>query len=421
MKKLLSITLAIIMVFATMSTAVFAEGEQKQFPNVYADVWTDNIDCIHSEDADVSLKITKGSMVPIVLDLQFDEDYGSYVFEGRTEGIDPIITEIAGNTVLMQEYADWIADLDAEGSFDILGKAGYTVEVIAEDNDADHELTVGEIDSSVLTKELIDDTTETVTYLLMSTIINASTDAEVKELAELFGGVDLLVKEDAVYIVYSDSTEKELVFTDLLELIKDEDLADEMELDEEDLADIKEYEDMIAAMEAGTYLGELIIDINLECECPVLSEYTLYHEYYDADDNYIDQTYIEKTVPELSVVKLEDIKLLEKYDGKEYKFVGLYIVEEDGECDWSKPVSEFTVPKADDEEYMEVVAKYVAEGETGSSGGTGEGTPSDLSGDSEIENIDGIDTGDDFNALPFAVVMLLAALGMGAAVVRRRA
>lgn len=48
MKRLLSITLAIIMIFATMSTAVFAEGEQKQFPNVYADVWTDNIDCIHS-------------------------------------------------------------------------------------------------------------------------------------------------------------------------------------------------------------------------------------------------------------------------------------------------------------------------------------------------------------------------------------
>ena len=86
--------------------------------------------------------------------------------------------------------------------------------------------------------------------------------------------VSMGTNETADYSVAVKPTEDGMLFE-----VKDEDLADEMELDEEDLADIKEYEDMIAAMEAGTYLGELIIDINLECECPVLSEYTLYHEH----------------------------------------------------------------------------------------------------------------------------------------------
>ena len=74
-KKLLAVALAVIMVFTTMSAAVFAEEGQKTYPNLTAEVYLDNLNCIHYEDADVSVKITKESMEPITVSLKYYDEY----------------------------------------------------------------------------------------------------------------------------------------------------------------------------------------------------------------------------------------------------------------------------------------------------------------------------------------------------------
>lgn len=414
-KKLLAIVMAMIMVLSTASVAVFAEdGSSATYPNISADVYPDNMYCIHYEDAKVSIKITKEGMDPITIDLKYDDEWESYSFEGKAEGIDAIIDDITNNKDLMKAYSNWMADFDTEEEFDILDKAGYKVEVIAEDNDANHEFEAYEIESSIVTKDIIDATTNAITNMIMVAIVNSSDAETLAELAAFFGGVNLIVEEGAAYIVYADNTEKEAVeFNDLIKLMKNEEVAKEMELDEEDLAGIKEYEDMMAAMEAGTYKGELTIDASLKCGCPDINEYTLYHEYYDANGKYVGQVSSDIEAAVGTYVKVDDIKLVEKYDGKTYKFVGLYPVDEKtGEGDWDNPIKTgFEIPGIDDD-YIEVIAKYVL---TSSSAGT-DAVPADSDKGGKSP-----DTGDDFNVLPFAAVMLLAAAGMAAAVVRRRA
>ena len=415
-KKLLVFVLAVIMVFSTMSVAAFAEeGQAVTYPNLSIGVSVDNPDCIHYDDAKVSVKITKNDLTVASIDLNYDKEWGQYSFEGRQEGIDAIIDEIAGNESLMKEYSDWMADLNTEEDFDILAKAGYEVEVIAEDNDANHDFEVYGLESSIATKELIEETTDAIANMVVMMIINSSSAAEIAEVAVLFGGVNLVAKEGTAYIVYADNTEKAVGFNDLLDLVKNEDVAKEMELEDDDIAAIKEYEDMMAAMEAGTYKGELDIYADLKCGCQVMNEYTLYHEYYDADGKYIAQVSSDVKAAEGTVVKVEDLKLIEKYDGENYKFDGVYLYnEKNDEWDWANPITEFTVPLTTSDEYLSVCIKYVST----SSGVAGDSEPEGEGGKADGSNPD---TGDDFNVLPFAAVMLLAVAGMGAAVVRRRA
>lgn len=415
-KKLLAVALAVIMVFTTMSAAVFAEEGQKTYPNLTAEVYLDNLNCIHYEDADVSVKITKESMEPITVSLKYDDEYEEYLFEGRTDGIDAIIDEIVSNDALMKEYTDWMADLDTEEDFDILKKAGYGIEVVVEDNDANHDFEVYAIESSIVTKEIIDDTTDAITNMVIIMIINSSNAEELAEIATFFGGVNLVSKEGVAYIVYADDTEKAVEFSDLINLLKNEEIAKEMELDEEDMAAIKEYEDMMAAMETGAYKGELMVDAVLKCGCSVMNEYTLYHEYYDANGEYVAQVSSDIEVAEGTVVKVEDLKLVEKYDGENYKFDGVYLYnEKTGDWDWDNPITEFKVPLTTSDEYLDVCVKYTAT--------SGEGTAIPEPGDNGDVDKGGKspDTGDDFNVFPFATMMLLAVAGMAAAVVRRRA
>ena len=415
-KKLLAMIMAVIMVFTTMSAVAFAEDEQAgTYPNLSVGVSIDNPDCIHYDDAKVSVKITKDDLIVASIDLNYDKEWGQYSFEGRQDGIDTIINEIAGNEELMKEYSDWMADLNTEEDFDILAKAGYEIEVIAEDNDANHDFEVYGLESSIATKELIEETTDAIANMVVMMIINSSSAAEIAEVAVLFGGVNLVAKEGTAYIVYADNTEKAVGFNDLLDLVKNEDVAKEMELEDDDIAAIKEYEDMMAAMEAGTYKGELDIYADLKCGCQVMNEYTLYHEYYDADGKYIAQVSSDVKAAEGTVVKVEDLKLIEKYDGESYGFEGVYLYnEKTGDWDWKNPVTEFTVPSIASDEYLQVCIKYVSTSAAvaGEAEPEGEGSKTDGSNP---------DTGDDFNVLPFAAIMLLAAAGMGAAVIRRRA
>ncbi len=442
-KKLFALTLVVIMVFTSMSAVAFAdESGSAGYPNLIVDVYPDNPDCKHSEDADVKVMIKKDDATLATIEPDYDDEWGSYYFEDKKDEIDAIIDAIIADTALMDEYLAWMADLDTEEDFDILSKAGYSVEAEVDDHDDDHEITKYVIDNSIYTKDIIKETTDAMANILALAIISSCSTDEVVEFAGYLGGVNLVAKDGTAYIVYADDANKDdkaVEFDDLLQLLKNEEVVKEMELEEEELAVIKEYEDMMAD---ATYKGELYIDVSFECDCPELCEYTLYHEYYESKDSKEpeESVAVDKEAPADSIIKQKDIKLFEKYDGKEYKFDGLYIVDEDGECDWNAPVKEFKVPGIDDDEYLEIVVRYVAVGESsGESNDFDEEDPSlDESGiegttpkdgdgskdkiDKAGEKIDKtVDTGDDFNVLPLVAVMTLALIGMAAAFIRRRA
>lgn len=440
-KKLLAITMAVIMVFTCMSAVAFAEeGTDKSYPNLTADIFVDNEYCIHSEDAKVTVKITKkdNSIDQIFIDLSYDEDWETYSFEGKKDGVDEIIEAIAADTAVMEKYEAWLADYETDENFNILDEAGYSMEVIVDDNDDQHEFEVYDIGSFIYTKALIEETTDMLTNWILLMVIESDDAEAIAEIAKLLGGVDLVAEEDplteeeVVYIVSDNGDKRAVKFQDLLNLLKDEDIVNEMELDEDDLESIKEYEDMMADQ---NYKGELSLEASLKCKCPYYNEYTLYHEYYDADGEYLGQIYKDKEAKEGSVIKLKDIQLYEKYEGQDFEFEGMYLVDEDtGEGDWNNPIDKFTVPMYDEDVYLEVVIKYVAVDPSLGGDGIGDDDSKMPTGSNEIDKAEADkdgkakaekgsspDTGDDFNILPFAVAMVIAAIGMVAVVIRRRA
>lgn len=407
-RKLLAVTLAVIMVFTTMSAAVFAEEGQKAYPNLIASAYVENYDCIHGSDADVSLKISKDGMTDIIIPLAYDKEAETYFIEDTVEGIDSIITDIKDDyDAMLDTMSDEEIAAGNDADSDILKKMGYSVEVIIKDTGDGHKFTVTEISSSVLTYKSVTVVTDWLAALLIGMMVEEFTEeGDTEALAELdriLGG-HVTVDKDGNVLVGDDPA----TFDHLLKAIENNDEV-KAEMSEEDMAAINEYKAMIAALENGSYNGELIIDVSLGCDCPEMAEYNLCHDYYNSDGEFIGQVSGFQKAEVGSVVKIDDIKFIEKYDGVEYEVEGVYLIDEKtGEVDYTKPVEEYTIPG--EEGYLEVVVKYVSD-EKSAAAGTAEPEGNGKSPD----------TGDDFNALPFTVVMLLAALGMGAAVVRRRA
>ena len=404
-KKLLVFITAICMVFA-YAVPTFAEDGQKTYPNLMVSVYADNIDCIHASDAEVSLKISKEGMDDILVPVTYDEDMGSYYIEDTIAGIDDIITDVKDEyDQLLDSMSNEVIFAGADEDVDILKKMGYTVEVIVKDTGDGHTFTVSEVSSSVLTYKAVTMVTDWIANLIIGMMVEEFTDEgdteALEELDKLLGG-HVTVDNDGNAFVGDEP----VTFDDLLKAIENNEEA-KAEMDEEDLAAINDYKNMIAALENGSYKGELMIDVGLDCKC---KEYYLYHEYYDADGKYIAQLSDPQIATAGSVVKVEDIKLIEKYDGVNYKFDGVYLIDEKtGEADFSKPVEEYTVPDVDGN--LEVIVKYISN----------ESTAQQTSG--AEDKVDGNgkspDTGDDMNVLPFAVIMVLAAAGAAAAVRRR--
>jgi hypothetical protein len=191
---------------------------------------------------------------------------------------------------------------------------------------------------------------------------------------------------------------------------------------EEALAEITAYEDLMAKLESGEYAGELTVYCALECECVELAEYTLYHEYYDENDEYVAQETEWPLVPNGSVVTTEQLKemYVTEYEGKKYEVEGVYLVDnETGEVDWDNPVEEFTVVDGYDEEtetwyWTEVVIKYVlAADDTGNNvGGEGNGdqdnSNTDDKNDSKVES--GVPPTGDNTSIGFFVLLMAAAV-----------
>ena len=413
MKKLLSILLVMALVLSGMTSMAFAGEEAEALPNFFGNVWAYNYDCVHKADTEVSVKITKEGMEDVVIPIPYDEEWEEYVFEGVVEGLDAIIKDVAPayDAAFEDEAVDYVDALS------IMQDLGYSVEVVMEDNDAEHEFVIGE-------DELYVD-------LLTYASVKASLDFVIEFIE------DLLVEFDPTYVPTGSF---EAFLKAYKEMLMD---PDGMDMDKEDaeeaLAEIAALEEMLAALASGEYAGQMTVSVGADCECPELAEYTLYHEYYDEEGEYVAQEWEFPRVPQGTVVKVEDLEYVTEYEGVEYEVEGVYLVDtESGEVDWENPVDEFTVVDYYDEEldeyfWTEVLVKYVPVSEDpgeepgdepvvpgpgeGTTGGEGEGNddaqkPTDKPADkpADKEETKTPVTGDATVILPYVLLMAGAAI-----------
>ena len=399
-KKLLSVLMICIMIVSGVTTMAFAEEVGLEaYPNFCGSVWTDNHNCVHKADSNVSIKISKEGMSDVIVTIPYDADIEEYYIETVTEGMDDILREVAP----VYDSEILANGIDAVDGLAIMESLGYSVEVIAEDNDDSHEFSV---DSESLYVEIL-------TYNSVKVVL----DLVVTMLEEA------IMEYDPTYVPTGSFDALLEIYKEMLLDPEGGDLTEEEA--EEALAEIMAYEDLMAKLESGEYAGELTVYCALECECVELAEYTLYHEYYDENDEYVAQETEWPLVPNGSVVTTEQLKemYVTEYEGKKYEVEGVYLVDnETGEVDWDNPVEEFTVIDGYDEEtetwyWTEVVIKYVpAADDTGdNAGGEGNGdqnnSNTDDKNDSKVES--GVPpTGDNTSIGFFVLLMAVAVVGL---------
>lgn len=384
-KKVFVWVMALVMVFSSMSIA-FADdsGTPKLYPNYRVKIVVNNNDCVHMDKMDVRLQV-QVEYTGTELVLKYDENQQAYVDEGFIP-------------VLNDEFGKLAPDV--------------TAKIVVEDGDPNHEVSnsTGML-SAVIFKtkaELKAEADATANFIIYWAYKMASEEpAAVAELEAAFGGTLGIDADDNVTI-----NGKVLGMDDLIALIRTN--PDKFDATEENLAMIEEYEEMMAS---NTFLGQVEFTESIDCNCPDLVDYSLYHEYYDENNQYVAQEWVDSRGADGAVVKVKDVPLQEKYEGVTYKFKGAYIYDETkGGIDRDNPVTEFTVA-----ENIQVV--FIYEAVKAPSGGDGDdGTKDDgakADGDKGADS--SVDTGDDFNVLPFIVLMILAVGGSVAVVARRRA
>ncbi len=404
MKRVLGILLICAMVLSGMTTMAFA-GEET-YPNFLGNVWTNNWSCIHNGDAEVSIKITKEGMDDVVVPVPFNEEIGEYYVETVVEGVDEIIKEVGPvyDATLSED------SLDVTDALAIMKDLGYSVEVVIVDNDEEHEFIIG------------DD--EVYVDFLTAASLQLSLDFTIEFIEELLVMFDPTYEPTGSFEAFIEAYKEMLMDPEGGDLTAEE--------AEEALAEIYTLEEMIAALESGEYAGEMTVYLAASCDCPELVEYTLYHEYYDEEGEYVAQETEFLAAENGQVVTAEDLEdvYVTEYDGVEYEVEGMYLLDcETLEVDWENPVDEFTVIDYYDEEteeyyWTEVVVKYVPvseepgedpgdePGNVPGAGGDDEQKPADKPADKEEPKEDGKvpTTGDNAN-------MVLYVLLLGAAVV----
>lgn len=371
-KKLFAWVMTIVLVFSSLSVVVFAdEGTAVHYPNYSVDVDFTNDDCKYydSNDLDIKLNVTF-SGESVVIPVTYDNEFEWYYVEG---------------------YSELLRKLIETNSTD------FTAEVIIEDNDPEHNFhNNNKIDVDIYTKqEIIEDLNELANFIvaIIYEIIVEENDTEsLSELETALGGT--ITEVDDVAMLNGAP----LTFQDLVNAFKNNEEA--LELGEEGLAAITEYENMMASED---FIGSADFIINLNCDCKEIYEYCVNHEYYDSKGEWLDMDISTFSADPGTVVNISDIPLVEKYDGKTYKFEGAYLYNDEYDLDLNNPITEFTV----NEDYMEIGLKYVlvSSSESGSKTDDSATTPDNNTNDKTPE------TGDDFNTTPFMLLMILAAFG----------
>ena len=296
-KKLFVWVMALVMVLSSMSVA-FADdnGAKKFYPNYTAMIKVSNDDCIHYDKMDVRLQVDVAG-TGTELKLEYDEEQQAYVDEGYIP-------------VLDSQFGKMAPEVSAN--------------IVVEDGDAAHEV-FNDVDmkAAVIFKtkaELKAEADATANYIVYWAYKMASEDpAALAELETTFGGKLGLDANDDVTL-----NGAVLGMGDLLNVIKNN--PEKMELTEEGLAEINEYEEMMAA---ESFLGQVEFTEAIKCNCPDLVDYSLYHEYYDGNGDYIAQEWIDSKGANGEVIKVTDVPLKETYEGVTYKFKGAYLYDEE--------------------------------------------------------------------------------------------
>lgn len=349
MKRMLGILLVLVLVISSMTTMAFAA---QVYPNFEGDVSAGKYDCVHKTDAEVSVVISKKGMEDIVISLPYNEYYDSYYAEDVVDGVDKIVKVMAPFYDIVGKYVD---------ALKIMKGLGYSVSVVIEDYDEEHQYNMEDMSLYV------DFETPVTLYKEYKELI-AEKSEEIKQVYpdyEYDGSFDNFVAKYKEMLMHPDGWDQ------------DEESAEEMlAYDLEDLFIVKAKLD---AAKAGDYPGQMQVGVYVTCECPDLIEYSLYHEYYDENGEYVAQESEWPRVLPNTVISVDELEFVTEYDGVEYQVEGVYLYDsEKGEVDWDNPIDKFTVVDYYDEEtevyyHTDVVIKYVpVSDETGD--GTGQGT-----------------------------------------------
>jgi len=289
-KKLLVMLLVMIMLISSLGMTAFAEEQtQEPFPNIMGTLDLNNYDCEHYEEftgkTDVKLVVSKGDF-SVDIPLEWDADLEWYYTEGNIPELDAVITEVGP---VYEEI------MYSEEMVDVLKECGYTVSV--EGIDAEHFNEV-EITCDVMTAESLRESLDMIIGLLNGLIQEADPEAEeIESFDEL-----LVMYEEILRDPENEYTEEEI---------------------QEELAAIQAYNDMVLALEDGTYAGELMLTVNVLCECPVVLDYDVYHTYYNSETDYVDVNYGTEKVEVGQEINVAD-SIKTEYDGKTYKVKAIY-------------------------------------------------------------------------------------------------
>ncbi len=382
MKKMLAGFLAAALVFTALPTVALAETEEttKQIPNLMGAAMVDNLDCKEIDSLkglQLELTVTNDEdptetfTIPLQYDEELDTYYGeAYQDQGAVPNmIDKILAQqektseelgLDDENLLENAGFDQLMELSEkliEGTF-----SGYTVTLngLGEDSHFKAELFAGGVDNGADLIALFE-----MMLLLFGPEEGFAAGEEPQNYTEL---LDYIAKNDP-----------EGSYEDYQAALKDSGFFETDEIDSL-TALFLEADQQLEAARNGTYPMQLSITMNLLCDCPVMVEYAIAHQYLiEKDGELVEVDFIEEGEQDdwgFYILKGEEGQVIrgkdyvketydgknEDYQGRTFTFLGSYddtaVIVEDATADWSDyQLEEYTL--SEDYDYTGLVLRYV--------------------------------------------------------------
>lgn len=394
LRKGLSVLLAVMMAITVLPGFAFAEttdgagadGERPVIPNFLGNVSVENVYCKEIGslvDLNLEIQVTsttdpaKSFAVPLAYDDMLEMYYVETYLDQATVPV--IIDEILANQEaamndlgLDDETLDNMTDEEYENlDFEALGAeflartfAGYTVTVngLGEDSHFRAELFDGGVSTGA---------DQIVAFELIVALLGPEDGfAEGEEPTTIMALMDYVAKvsTDGQYETY-------------LELLQDQYAEEEVAIM---IAEVEAADELLAMARNGEYPNQLAISMTLLCDCPVMVDYEVLHQYLVEVDGKLvevdlldeceiigsDDFYLQGELGQ--VVRSEDYVrtvyegMVEEYAGKTFTYVGSY----DSMSDWydlnvdisGDALEEYTL--SEDYDYDGFVLRYVLVEET---------------------------------------------------------